>query len=165
MISVPEKSIGQVVCAHLRYAGWRLFIYRMWIWSDRLCEQRPRLDGLASKCKMRRIGHQECYSDDEACTNWTVSFLSRIHWAEIGHHYHISDPICSARSGKCVVGRCAAGEPRRWGPPRCSTSIASRAVTRFRQLLPAVRKSCSLLILSGAGLIISLVMELPCARN
>ena len=39
---------------------------------------------------MRRINHQEAYSDGEACTNLAESYFSRIRRAEIGHHHHIA---------------------------------------------------------------------------
>ncbi|MCO6389052.1 IS1595 family transposase [Aliihoeflea sp. 40Bstr573] len=42
--------------------------------------------------EMRRINHQEAYSDGKACTNHAESFFSRIRRAEIGQHHHISGP-------------------------------------------------------------------------
>jgi len=39
-------------------------------------------DGLASKFEMKRINHQEPYSDGEACTNQAESYFSRIRRAE-----------------------------------------------------------------------------------
>lgn len=47
-------------------------------------------DALNSRFEMRRINHQEAYSDGEACTNWAESYFSRIRRAEIGHHHHIA---------------------------------------------------------------------------
>jgi transposase-like protein len=38
----------------------------------------------------KRINHEECYSDGEACTNMAESFFSRLRRAEIGTHHHIS---------------------------------------------------------------------------
>ena len=49
-------------------------------------------DALSSKYEMRRINHEEAYSDGEACTNMAESFFSRIRRAEIGHHHHVSGP-------------------------------------------------------------------------
>lgn len=49
-------------------------------------------NGLASKYEMRRINHQESYSDGEACTNQAESYFSRLRRAEMGHHHHISGP-------------------------------------------------------------------------
>lgn len=49
-------------------------------------------DGLASKYEMRRINHQEAYSDGEACTNWAESYFSRIRRGEMGHFHHVAGP-------------------------------------------------------------------------
>ena len=49
-------------------------------------------DGVASKYEMRRINHQEAYSDGEACTNQAESYFSRLRRAEMGHHHHVSGP-------------------------------------------------------------------------
>jgi transposase-like protein len=40
--------------------------------------------------EMKRINHQEAYSQDGACTNWAELFFSRMRRAEIGHHHHVS---------------------------------------------------------------------------
>jgi hypothetical protein len=39
---------------------------------------------------MRRINHQEAYSDNDACTNMAESYFSRLRRAEMGHHHHVS---------------------------------------------------------------------------
>ncbi len=49
-------------------------------------------DGLSSKYEMKRINHQEAYSDGEACTNQAESYFSRLRRAEMGHHHHVSGP-------------------------------------------------------------------------
>jgi len=49
-------------------------------------------DGLASKYEMKRINHQEAYSDGEACTNQAESYFSRIRRAEAGHFHHVAGP-------------------------------------------------------------------------
>jgi len=49
-------------------------------------------DGLRNKYEMRRINHQEAYSDGEACTNWAESYFSRLRRGEMGHHHHVSGP-------------------------------------------------------------------------
>lgn len=49
-------------------------------------------NGLASKYEMKRINHQEAYSDGEACTNQAESYFSRLRRAEMGHHHHVSGP-------------------------------------------------------------------------
>ena len=48
--------------------------------------------GLASKFEMKRINHQEAYSDGEACTNWAESYLARIRRGERGHFHHVAGP-------------------------------------------------------------------------
>ncbi|WAJ31609.1 IS1595 family transposase [Antarcticirhabdus aurantiaca] len=45
---------------------------------------------------VRRINHQEAYSDGDACTNQAESFFSRIRRAEIGMHHHIAGPYLHA---------------------------------------------------------------------
>lgn len=47
-------------------------------------------DELNKRYEMRRINHQEAYSEDGACTNWAEEFFSRLRRAEIGHHHHIA---------------------------------------------------------------------------
>jgi len=47
-------------------------------------------DALNKRFEMRRINHQEAYSDGEACTNWAESYFSRLRRAEIGHHHHVA---------------------------------------------------------------------------
>ena len=47
---------------------------------------------LQSKYEMKRINHQEAYSQDGACTNQAESYFSRLRRAEMGHHHHVSGP-------------------------------------------------------------------------
>jgi len=47
---------------------------------------------LSSKYEMKRINHQEAYSDGEACTNWAESYFSRLRRGEMGHFHHVSGP-------------------------------------------------------------------------
>jgi hypothetical protein len=47
-------------------------------------------DDLNKRYEMKRINHQDAYSDDGACTNWAEEFFSRLRRAEIGHHHHIA---------------------------------------------------------------------------
>jgi len=49
-------------------------------------------NGLHTKYEMKRINHQECYSDGEACTNQAESYFSRLRRAEMGHMHHVSGP-------------------------------------------------------------------------
>ena len=45
---------------------------------------------LHEKFLTKRINHEECYSDGEACTNAAESFFSRIRRAEIGVHHKLA---------------------------------------------------------------------------
>lgn len=45
---------------------------------------------LNARFEMKRINHDEAYSQDGACTNWAEEFFSRMRRAEIGHHHHIA---------------------------------------------------------------------------
>ena len=47
-------------------------------------------DALHAKFLTKRINHEVCYSDGEACTNQAESFFSRLRRAEIGIHHVIS---------------------------------------------------------------------------
>ena len=44
----------------------------------------------------KRINHEECYSDGQACTNNAESFFSRMRRAEIGTHHHIAGRYLSS---------------------------------------------------------------------
>ncbi len=45
---------------------------------------------------LKRINHEECYSDGDACTNNAESYFSRLRRAEIGIHHHIAGPYLGA---------------------------------------------------------------------
>jgi transposase-like protein len=47
-------------------------------------------DALGARFEMKRINHQEAYSEDGACTNNAESYFSRLRRAEIGHHHHVA---------------------------------------------------------------------------
>jgi transposase-like protein len=49
-------------------------------------------NGLQTKYEMKRINHQEAYSQDGACTNMAESFLSRLRRGEKGHFHHVAGP-------------------------------------------------------------------------
>jgi transposase-like protein len=53
-------------------------------------------DVLHQRYLTKRINHQECYSDGEACTNQAESFFSRLRRAEFGIHHHISGRYLAA---------------------------------------------------------------------
>lgn len=45
---------------------------------------------LHGRYEMKRINHEQAYSQDGACTNMAEGFFSRMRRAEIGHHHHIA---------------------------------------------------------------------------
>ncbi len=52
----------------------------------------PGWNELHSRFEMKRINHEEAYSQDGACTNGAEGFFSRMRRAEIGHHHHVAGP-------------------------------------------------------------------------
>jgi transposase-like protein len=55
-------------------------------------DEAPAWNDLHAHFEMRRINHDEAYSDGLACTNWAESYFSRLRRAEAGHHHAISGP-------------------------------------------------------------------------
>jgi transposase-like protein len=55
-------------------------------------DEAPHWDALNARFEMKRINHEEAYSQDGACTNWAEEFFSRMRRGEIGHHHHIAGP-------------------------------------------------------------------------
>ncbi len=53
-------------------------------------DEAPSWNDLHGRFEMKRINHEEAYSDGEACTNWAESYFSRLRRAELGHHHHIA---------------------------------------------------------------------------
>jgi hypothetical protein len=47
---------------------------------------------LHARFEVKRINHEQAYSDGIACTNQAESFFSRIRRGEMGHHHHIAGP-------------------------------------------------------------------------
>src|SRR6202795_1022220 len=47
-------------------------------------------DNLHERFEVKRINHQEAYSQDGACTNWAEEFFSRLRRAEVGIHHHFA---------------------------------------------------------------------------
>jgi hypothetical protein len=47
-------------------------------------------DGLHARFEMKRINHEEAYSEAGACTNMAEEYFSRLRRAEIGHHHHVA---------------------------------------------------------------------------
>ena len=57
-------------------------------------------DVLHDRFLTKRINHEECYSDGNACTNQAESFFSRLRRAEIGTHHHISGRYLHCYAGE-----------------------------------------------------------------
>ena len=55
-------------------------------------DEAPSWNDLHGRYEMRRINHEEAYSQDGACTNWAESYFSRLRRGEIGHHHHVAGP-------------------------------------------------------------------------
>lgn len=53
-------------------------------------DESPNWNELHARFEMKRINHEEAYSQDGACTNCAEEFFSRMRRAEIGHHHHIA---------------------------------------------------------------------------
>lgn len=53
-------------------------------------------DRLSARFDIKRVNHQQAYSQNGACTNMAESFFSRVRRAEIGTHHHIAGPYLSA---------------------------------------------------------------------
>ncbi len=47
-------------------------------------------DALPGRYEMKRINHEEAYSDDGACTNAAEGYFSRLRRAEIGHYHSVA---------------------------------------------------------------------------
>ncbi len=57
-------------------------------------------DALHDRFLTKRINHEECFSDGQACTNQAESFFSRLRRAEIGTHHHISGRYLHCYAGE-----------------------------------------------------------------
>jgi len=55
-------------------------------------DEAPSWNDLHARFEMRRINHQESYSEGETCTNWAESYFSRLRRAEVGIHHHVAGP-------------------------------------------------------------------------
>jgi hypothetical protein len=58
--------------------------------TELLADEANSWNDLAASFPIKRINHQEAYSEDDACTNGAEGLFSRLRRAEIGHHHHIS---------------------------------------------------------------------------
>lgn len=74
-------------------------------------DESPNWNELHARFEMKRIIHEEAYSQDCACTNWAEEFFSRMRRAEIGHHTTTSPASTSSttrrkpRGAKITAGR------------------------------------------------------------
>ena len=62
-------------------------------------------DSLNSHFEMKRINHQEAYSEDGACTNWAEEYFSRLRRAEIGVITTSQATICFVMRRKVLGAR------------------------------------------------------------
>ena len=53
-------------------------------------DESPNWNDLHARFEMKRINHEEAYSQDGACTNAAEGYFSRLRRAELGHHHHIA---------------------------------------------------------------------------
>jgi hypothetical protein len=58
--------------------------------TELMADEANSWNDLGAVYPMRRINHQQPYSDGSACTNGAENLFSRMRRAEIGHHHHIS---------------------------------------------------------------------------
>jgi len=58
--------------------------------TELMADEANSWNDLAASFPIKRINHQEAYSENGACTNGAENLFSRLRRAEIGHHHHIS---------------------------------------------------------------------------
>jgi transposase-like protein len=58
--------------------------------TELMADEASSWNGLDGSFAVKRINHQEAYSEDGACSNGAENLFSRLRRAEIGHHHHIS---------------------------------------------------------------------------
>jgi transposase-like protein len=58
--------------------------------TELMTDEASSWNGLDGAYAVKRINHEEAYSDDGACSNGAENLFSRLRRAEIGHHHHIS---------------------------------------------------------------------------
>jgi transposase-like protein len=58
--------------------------------TELMADEANSWNDLAASFPIKRINHQEAYSEAGACTNGAENLFSRLRRAEIGHHHHIS---------------------------------------------------------------------------
>jgi len=63
--------------------------------TELMADEANSWNDLGAKFSLKRINHQEAYSEDGACTNGAENRFSRLRRAEIGHHHDISGDYLS----------------------------------------------------------------------
>jgi transposase-like protein len=58
--------------------------------TELMADEANSWNGLAANFPIKRINHQEAYSEDGACTNGAEGLFSRLRRGEIGHFHHIA---------------------------------------------------------------------------
>jgi hypothetical protein len=93
VVIVRERN-GNSVPAVFRSEGSALSWIKSRVQKDTIlnADEAPSWNDLHGRFEMKRINHQEAYSLDGACTNWTESYFSRLRHGEIGHHHHVAGP-------------------------------------------------------------------------
>ncbi|MGB5083631.1 MAG: IS1595 family transposase [Methylocystis silviterrae] len=91
VVIVRERD-GKSVPAVFRAEGHALDFVRRRIAKGSIvhADEAGSWDALHANFEMKRINHQEAYSDDGACTNSAESYFSRLRRAEIGHHHSVA---------------------------------------------------------------------------
>jgi transposase-like protein len=91
VVIVREKD-GKSVPAVFRSEGAALNFIRSRVAKGTVvnADEAKSWDALSGNFEMRRINHEEAYSEDGACTNDAESYFSRLRRAEIGHHHHVA---------------------------------------------------------------------------
>src|SRR6202789_1787944 len=91
VVIVRERN-GQSLPAVFGSEGAALSWIKAKVEKDTLlnADEAPAWNDLHTRFEMKRINHQEAYSENGACTNWAESYFSRLRRAELGHHHHIA---------------------------------------------------------------------------
>ncbi|HEV2563217.1 MAG TPA: IS1595 family transposase [Rhizomicrobium sp.] len=91
VVIVRERD-GKSLPAVFRSEGAALSWIKAKVEKDTIlnADEAPAWNDLHSRFEMKRINHEEAYSQDGACTNWAESYFSRLRRAEAGHHHHIA---------------------------------------------------------------------------
>jgi transposase-like protein len=76
-------------------ASTRFICSRVESGTELMADEANSWNDLGAKYPMKRINHQEAYSEDGACTNGAENLFSRLRRSEIGHHHHISGDYLS----------------------------------------------------------------------